>query len=416
MSVPDYYDSDQFYCLEDIANYNRAVAVHANEQFHERKDAAVRGPAVGPAAGMQDGKGAGDRDERGVPIRRVDAIDDRHCEPGPCCRYVFTLNNPQERAWPDIEEIFREHRDCIKYLAGQSERAPSTGTYHIQGIIHFRTGKAQRPSGVRNIIPGAWVDRQRGTNEQARAYAMKEETRLPPDHPFYLVFEYGEMARGRGDRSDLRTYAEACSRTHSLAELADEFPTEAVRYHSFYARIRQELNRSDRMERDIGPLVMYFHGATGTGKSSAADAWFHRHDIPYYCYTTGARWNNYRGERGILFDEWCPNTIDITELLRVLDFDGSSVNVKYGESYVCPDVVIITAQYAANMFPESEGVLEWRRYEALRRRISLCLEFRTRGRPPFVIWNNGRLRRHDRNLVYENLEEVQALRDLSADF
>ena len=87
------------------------------------------------------------------------------------CNWVFTWNNYNDKkapqAWPDMAQ-----------LVYQCEICPETKTPHLQGYVRFKKNK--RFSAVKALDSDKihW-ELRRGTHEQARDYASKEESRDP---------------------------------------------------------------------------------------------------------------------------------------------------------------------------------------------------------------------------------------------
>lgn len=88
--------------------------------------------------------------------------------------YCFTLNNPS------FDAVYSLLQQSFKYLIIGFEKAPTTGTPHIQGFIQFYSPKTDMT--VRAMIPLAHLQRTLGTPEQNIAYCSKEG----------VWFEYGE--------------------------------------------------------------------------------------------------------------------------------------------------------------------------------------------------------------------------------
>lgn len=80
--------------------------------------------------------------------------------------WCFTLCNytPEQVAQLDALE-------CKRLCVG-AEVAPTTGTPHLQG--YFRFDKPVRLAQLRKLLPGAHLERRRGTESQATAYCRKE--------------------------------------------------------------------------------------------------------------------------------------------------------------------------------------------------------------------------------------------------
>lgn len=89
---------------------------------------------------------------------------------GPYSKYwVFTWNNfvnPQApRDWPDVQ-----------YAVWQHEKAPGTGTPHLQGYVAFKQKKRLTWLKDKCSRVPHWAAR-RGNHQEAKAYSMKDDSR-----------------------------------------------------------------------------------------------------------------------------------------------------------------------------------------------------------------------------------------------
>lgn len=81
---------------------------------------------------------------------------------------------------------------------------------------------------LREILPGAHLEKRRETRDRARDYCRKEATRK--DGPW----ECGEwLAGGSGSRNDLQGIIDAC-KTGSLKRVAEEHPEGILRYSKVF--------------------------------------------------------------------------------------------------------------------------------------------------------------------------------------
>lgn len=133
--------------------------------------------------------------------------------------YCFTINNPTLTPAELLEVA--DALPCVRYLVFQQE-AGAEGTPHFQGYVELT--RPQRMAFLQtNLITGHYEAR-RGTRDQARDYAMKEDTRT--EGPW----ESGEWrAAGQGNRTDLSGVVEAC-KTGSLKRVAETHPEAILRY------------------------------------------------------------------------------------------------------------------------------------------------------------------------------------------
>ena len=86
--------------------------------------------------------------------------------------WIFTRNNPLPE---HIDSLHREDSK-VQYSVYQLE-VSDTGTKHLQGYVEFCEGLTWHE--VKDILgAGTFFTRARGTRESARAYCMKEESRV----------------------------------------------------------------------------------------------------------------------------------------------------------------------------------------------------------------------------------------------
>jgi len=123
----------------------------------------------------------------------------------------------------------------IRYLVFQVEKGEK-GHEHIQGYVELTT--AQRMTWLKaNLTPTAHFEKRRGTREEARAYCMKEDTRISGP------YEFGQWdIGGQGARTDLKKAVEVLKETNSLQEVAKQCPIEFVKYHRGFAELKKKLN------------------------------------------------------------------------------------------------------------------------------------------------------------------------------
>lgn len=172
--------------------------------------------------------------------------------------WVFTIFGDLVHSGGDLFVNFGEVH--IRYVVWQREIAPDTGEAHLQGYVEFDRPKRLRAVKQALAAPTAHVEPRRGTRDQARDYARKEDTREAGP------WERGEWIVGQGGRSDLAAiHADLQAGSH-LRHISNEYFGTFVRYH----RGLQQWRILNAERRTWKPEVIVIHGPTGTGKTQAA--------------------------------------------------------------------------------------------------------------------------------------------------
>lgn len=96
---------------------------------------------------------------------------------GPVKNWIFCLNNPdiETRGPWYLDDMFPEGSRYI-YQLEQGDN----GTFHYQGYITLK--EPLRFNQMREILPGAHIEKRKGTHKEAYAYHTKEETRVEGPH------------------------------------------------------------------------------------------------------------------------------------------------------------------------------------------------------------------------------------------
>lgn len=147
----------------------------------------------------------------------------------------------------------------LSYVTYQLELCPETGRLHFQGYLECVGKKSYAQL---QKIPGfetAHFEQRRGTQEQAVAYANKEDTRV--DGPW----THGE-AKAQGKRNDLADTQVHVKAGYSVKRLAEEHYGTMIRY----GKAIKEYKRTVTEPRDWKPFVILIVGPSGTGKSRFA--------------------------------------------------------------------------------------------------------------------------------------------------
>lgn len=225
--------------------------------------------------------------------------------------WCFTQNNPTEEdvppnVWPDVE-----------YVVWQHERGEN-GTEHLQGYAVF-VGKKRLQWLKNNCCARSHWEPRNGTHEQAKAYAMKEESRIAGEG--HGPWQYGSDASvptKKGERSDLKRVFDLLStgsKEHDIMTNPDLF--------GVWARYYRAIERFELMsepKRNWITFTQVYWGTSGCGKTRRAhyEASLKADGTvgePYYVLRkpqgNAVYWDGYRGEKHIIIDEfygWVPRT------------------------------------------------------------------------------------------------------------
>lgn len=239
----------------------------------------------------------------------------------------FTLNNYTDDDIDKLREVGEGGR--CEYLVFQRERGNQGGVPHLQGYCYVSNPKGLQ--GWRNFISArAHIEQARGSPADNRRYCTKDDTREPASEPE----EFGTIP-AQGSRSDLAAVHGRIRDGASLEEIADEHPSDFIRYNrgilalqSLYVPKRREQTR-----------VFWFYGPTGTGKSREAQA---RFPDAYWKMGSSKWWDGYCGQRAVIIDDYRRDLCTFAELLRLFDRYPMRVEFKGGSCEFCAHDLIVT--------------------------------------------------------------------------
>ena len=168
-------------------------------------------------------------------------------------RWAWTLNNPGEwrPRWSDIGQV--------AYAIYQVERGEN-GTEHLQGYVRFDVRK--RGSTVKRLFDNEAVhfEAARGDEQANKDYCSKEDTQVQPP------VEYGTFdaeAGKQGKRSDLETIRDKIKTGSSIADIADEHPSDFIRYSSGIQNMHAVLAPRPASSREVQLVVLWDLLASG---------------------------------------------------------------------------------------------------------------------------------------------------------
>lgn len=171
--------------------------------------------------------------------------------------WCFTLNNV--KADPTEQEItaFMPKGDDV-FWSCQVERAPKTGTIHLQGYVHWANAKSFKT--VARLFPTAHLEIARGTVDENTEYTGKEETRVSGP------WQFGAKPV-QGKRSDIIDFCEQFIAKRGRIDFHDPINARMLFLHpSGINSLRREIAKPPRSVSE--PLeVLVLWGPAGSGKT-----------------------------------------------------------------------------------------------------------------------------------------------------
>lgn len=257
----------------------------------------------------------------------------------PARRFVFTLNNYTDEELDSIK-AFADHQTVV-YVCYGLEEAPSTGTPHVQGYFSLRV--PTRVTGIaRKFQEFSFLQRSRfeianGTKNQNRAYCFK--TRACDEAPNAETFESDSSEQGR--RTDLEN-AISVLRESGMAALVEEHPSTYVKFHNGLRSLAERYERP----RDTTPTVLWWYGATGSGKTFEAFRWAHDNGLSTWKSSRSLKWwPHYEQQDVVIIDDFRKDFVTFHGLLTILDRYPETVEVKGGHRQLNSKFFIITSCY-----------------------------------------------------------------------
>lgn len=275
-------------------------------------------------------------------------------------RFIFTLNNYTQQELEEVKTI-----DC-KWMVVGKETGGATHTPHLQGAVVLH--KQMALSRIKTL-PGlsrSWHEDMQGSPEQSLAYCSKQDSEY---------FVKGTLPKP-GKRNDLESTVEALRIGHSLVDLARE-NTSAIALLKYTRGIIYLRNiYTGRRDPNVPPMVFWFHGPTGTGKTRTAYEFgqcLTREGIFPYISSGSLRWfDGYDGQEVAIFDDLRAKDVNFAFLLRLLDRYPCTVEVKGGMSNWVPKYIFVTAPISAR---KMWSLRTAEQLDQLERRIAREVEF-----------------------------------------
>lgn len=235
--------------------------------------------------------------------------------------WSFTINNYTEK---DIE-FLEDYLSTCSYGIYGKEIAPSTQTRHLQ--CYSYTDNALSFSKMKKLFPTAHIEKSKGSPEDNQKYCRKEN-----DYK-----EYGTIPK-QGKRTDLDEIRNIVTTTGKMSEVV----LVAKSYQS--VKMAEQLLKYHEPKRTWEPVVKWYYGPTGTGKSMSAMKELNN-DF-YMCMDTARWFDGYDAHENVIIDDMRKDFTKFHLLLKMLGGTPYTVETKGGSRQFLAKRIIITSCYS----------------------------------------------------------------------
>ena len=231
--------------------------------------------------------------------------------------WFLTINNYS------IEELeFAKNYTAVYKLIGQ-ETCPTTGTPHIHIYLELAYQKTFRK--MKKEYPRANIKVALGSAHDNFRYLSKEK----------LLLEEG-IPKQQGQRKDIEQVRDLIHDGNNMREiLMVASSIQTIRMAEIHLKYFER-------KRNWKPVVKWYYGETGTGKSKRA---FDESEDPYVCLDTIKWWEGYDQHKHVIIDDMRGDFCKFHQLLKLLDRYEYKIECKGGSRQFLAEQIIITSCY-----------------------------------------------------------------------
>lgn len=199
-----------------------------------------------------------------------------------------------------------------------------SGTPHLQ--IYFRTKEAKTFRRIKKEFPQAHIEIAKGDDLANKAYCSKQK----------ILIEEG-TPKQQGKRNDIIEIRELVNQGSNMRDILDVATSlQSVRMAEIHLKYFEK-------KRDWKPLVKWYYGPTGTGKTKRAHE---ESEDPYVCLDTIKWFEGYDGHEHVIIDDMRADFSKFHQLLKLLDRYQYKVECKGGSRQFLAKQIIITSCFS----------------------------------------------------------------------
>lgn len=235
-----------------------------------------------------------------------------------------------------------------------------SGTSHLQGFVQYNSAVSFNV--VRKFLPGAHLERSKGSPWSNREYCMK-------DDKFYEfgVVPMSDESKGQMSKDRYR-YALECAKAGNL----DQIPPDLyIRHLNAFEKIK--LRHADKALDLSSATGIWIFGTPGSGKSYYARATYK----PYYMKMQNKWWDGYMDEPNVILDDF--DFKGLGHLLKIWgDEYGFNAESKGSVHFIRPKKIIVTSNYTIrDMFGDDQEMMlaVARRFEQFEMKERVCTKY-----------------------------------------
>jgi len=219
------------------------------------------------------------------------------------------------------------------YCIAGKEICPSTGAFHLQGYIQFKS--QVRLSKIKKLDNLSHWEKARGSYDENFTYCSKDKNYI----------EWGEPKKNeQGKRNDLINLCDDIKKGKKKKDIIEDYTTLYVKNHNGIDKLLDFYTK----DRNEAPTFIWIFGEAGVGKSRYV---VDTHEaVNVYEKPAGKWWDGYNHQDVIVMNDFDKDTYDFRELLKLCDRYAYSGQIKGGFVKINSPYIYITCEFSPSHF------------------------------------------------------------------